>query len=104
MKRNSLNFVIDLVAFLNLLGLVFTGFIMEYILPPGTGGCGRAFRGGRGPDGIRDLWSMTRHQWGDIHYYLAILFVILMLVHIILHFGWIKNYLKSLFGSAQKQN
>jgi hypothetical protein len=56
MKRNSLNFVIDLAAFLNLLGLIFTGFIMEYILPPGTGGCGRAFRGGRGPDAIRDLW------------------------------------------------
>ena len=103
MKRGTLNFIIDLISFFNLLGLIFTGIIMKYILPPGTGGYGRGFRGGRGPaEEIKYLWSMTRHKWGDIHFYLAAVFVILIAVHIILHWSWIKNYFKSLLGLSGK--
>jgi hypothetical protein len=39
MKRSTLNFIVDLAAFLDLLGIIFTGLIMEYVLPPGTGAC-----------------------------------------------------------------
>jgi len=102
MKRSSLNFIIDLVAFLNLLSLAFTGFIMKYILPPGTGGRGRQLHGGLGGEHIKDFWSMTRHEWGDIHFYLALLFIVLMTAHILLHWSWLKNYLKSLFGFSRK--
>ena len=106
MKRTTLNFIVDLAAFLDLLGLAFTGFIMKYILPPGTGGRGRILRGGRGAgdlgEEIKELWSMTRHEWGDIHFYLAVLFATLMVVHIILHWGWIKAYFKSLLGISRK--
>jgi hypothetical protein len=45
---------------------------------------------------------MPRHEWGDIHFYLAVGFVALMVVHIILHWGWIKCYFKSLFGFPKK--
>ncbi|HUU16511.1 MAG TPA: DUF4405 domain-containing protein [Sedimentisphaerales bacterium] len=103
MKRTNLNFIVDLVAFLDLLCLAFTGFIMKYILPPGSGGYGRGFRGGRGPvEGIKYLWSMTRHEWGGIHFYLAVIFAVLMIVHIILHWSWIKAYFKSLLSFSRK--
>ena len=107
MKRNLLNFIIDTTAFIVLLGLTATGLIMQYVLPPGTGGgCGdgygSGFRGGRGPECAKDLLSMTRHQWGDVHYILAVIFIVLILVHIILHFSWIKNCFKSLFRCEQK--
>ena len=102
MRRATVNFIVDLVAFLSLLALAFTGFIMKYILPPGSGGRGRGFRGGRGTGEIEDFWSMTRHEWGDIHFYLAVLFAALMVIHIILHWTWIKNYFKSLFRVSQK--
>ena len=107
MKRTNLNFIVDLVAFLDLLGLACTGFIMKYILPPGTGGRGRMLRGGRGAEHfgeeIKELWSMTRHEWGDIHFYLAVIFAVLMIVHIILHWSWIKAYFKSLLGFSRKK-
>jgi len=102
MKRTTLNFIIDLVAFFDLLGLAFTGFIMKYILPPGTSGRGRQLHDGRGSEHIKELWSMTRHEWGDIHFYLAVIFAVLMVVHIILHWGWIKAYFKSLLGFPRK--
>jgi hypothetical protein len=94
MKRATLNFIIDLISFCGLLGLAFTGSIMKWVLPPGTGGLGRELGGGRGREEIQYLWSMTRHEWGAIHFYLAVGFVILMVGHIILHWSWIKNYFK----------
>lgn len=103
MKRSSLNFIIDLAGFINLLSLIFTGIIMKFILPPGTGGRGQLLHGGQGGEHIKDFWSLTRHEWGDIHFYLAILFIALMTIHIILHWTWLKNYLKSLFDFSQKQ-
>lgn len=102
MKRVTLNFIVDLVSFICLLGLVFTGFIIRAVLPPGTGGQGRQLHEGLGREHIKTFWSMSRHEWGDVHFYLAVVFVVLVLVHIILHFSWIKNYFKSLFGISRK--
>ncbi len=99
MKRTTLNYIIDFIGLINLLCLAVTGFIIKYILPPGTGGGhGYGYRGGRGPaEEIKDLWSLTRHQWGDIHFYFSVAFITLILLHIILHWTWIKNCSKSIF-------
>jgi hypothetical protein len=102
MKRSTLNFVIDLVSFVDLVGLVFTGFIIRYILPAGSGGRGRALHDGQGAEHIKTLCGMTRHEWGDIHFYFAVAFIILLTVHMILHWAWIKNYVKSLLGLRRK--
>ena len=103
MKRSTLNFLIDLISLINLLGMIITGVIIKYILPPGSGGGhGRGFRGGRGPaEQVKAVWSMTRHEWGDIHFYLSVLFIALIMVHIILHWNWIKCYFKSMFGTGR---
>ena len=99
MKRTTLNFIVDFISFIDLLVLACTGFIIKYILPPGSGGGhGFGYRGGRGAVEAKTLWSMTRHEWGDIHFYFSVLFIILMLVHLVLHWTWIKCYFKSLFG------
>jgi len=46
---------VDLVSFVDLLGMAFTGIIMKYVLPPGTGGCGQLLHGGRGREHIKEL-------------------------------------------------
>lgn len=96
MKRITINFLVDLIGFIDLLFLSFTGLVMKYTLPPGSGGHGRGFRGGREPAEIRYLFSMDRHEWGRIHFYLAVFFIILMIIHIVLHWNWIKCYFKSI--------
>jgi hypothetical protein len=104
MKRPTMNFIVDFVGLVNLMCLAFSGFIMKFILPPGTGGLGRGYRGGRGQgEEIKTLWSLSRHEWGDVHFYLAVLFLVLILVHIILHWNWIKCYTRSLFSLSQKK-
>ncbi len=102
MKRSTINFIVDLIGFIALLALAFTGSIIKFILPPGSGGLGRELHGGQGREHIREFISMGRHDWGDIHFFISVLFVILMIVHIVLHWTWIKNYIKSLFGLSQK--
>jgi len=105
MVRRTVNFILDLVSFVNLSGLIFTGFIMKYILPPGTGGMGRILHGGSGRGiNVKELWSMTRHEWSSIHFYLAVVFVVLMIIHVILHWTWIKCYVKSVVSQRSFNN
>ena len=90
MKRPSVNFLIDCFGFVLLCGLVYTGAILKWVLPPGTGG----YHGGRGGE-VKEYLSLTRHQWGDIHFWISIAFVLLMVFHLLLHYRWIKGYIKS---------
>jgi hypothetical protein len=80
MDKPKLNFVIDAVMFLCLMAMAGLGFLMRYVLPSG-----------------RDAWAAygsnlqfswlgwDRHDWGDIHLYLAFTLLILLALHIILH-------------------
>ncbi len=102
MKRTTLNFIVDLFSLISLLGLIFTGFIIKNILPPGTGGRGQVIHGGLGAGHVKALLSMTRLEWGDIHFIISVVFVVLMLVHLVLHWTWIKCYFKSLFRFSWK--
>ena len=96
MKRTKLNYIVDFIGFINLLCLVVSGFIIKYILPPGTGGRGQELHGGQGLGRTKALLSLTRHQWGDIHFYFSAAFITLILLHLILHWTWIKNCSKSI--------
>jgi len=102
-KRTTLNFVLDSISFVNLLLLATTGAIMKWVLPPGSGGgYGRGFRGGRPPTEVKDLFGLARHDWGTIHFALAVLFVLLILVHLVLHWSWIKTCGKSILFPSRK--
>ena len=98
MRRSSLNLLIDLLSFLLLMGLVFTGVIIKYVMPPGTGGLARELHSGAGREHIKEFVSLSRHQWGYIHFCISIVFVVLMLIHIILHWSCIKAYFRVMFG------
>lgn len=97
MKRTTLNYFVDLAALIDLIVLACIGYIIKYYLPPGTGGLGRELHGGLGTGQTKTLFSLSRHQWGDIHFYLSILFIALIILHLILHWAWIKNCTKAIF-------
>lgn len=103
MKRTTLNSLIELVSFVDLLLLAGTGSILKWVLPPGSGGGhGRGFRGGRIPMvETQDFASLRRHDWGDIHFVLAVLFLFLMFVHLYLHWTWIITCGKSILWPSR---
>ena len=96
MKRHTLNFTVDLAAFVVLVGMVVTSIIIRFVLPPGSGGRGRVMHGGQGGEQIKTFLNLGRHDWGDIHFYLAIAFATFMIIHIILHYNWIVKTTKNL--------
>jgi hypothetical protein len=89
-KRSTVNFVIDALTFAFFVFLVATGFILYYVLPAGSG---RIEGGGPGQGAaVREitlLWGLDRHQWGEIHFWLAAAILILLSFHLALHWRWI---------------
>jgi hypothetical protein len=78
MKRHVLNFVIDLVTLVVMLGVTATGLLLRWILMPGS-------RGGRG----LEFLGLGRRDWGDVHFWLSIALLVLVLVHVALHWTWV---------------
>jgi hypothetical protein len=94
----------DLINAVLFVALATTGIILRWVLPHGSGGGGgagqhgggRGFRGGRGP--APELLDMTRHEWGDIHFWIAVSLVAFVLLHLALHFGWIRAACRQVIG------
>lgn len=80
MAKPQINFLIDALMFLCVMALAGLGFLMKYIMPPG-----RELWVKYGSNPALSWLGWNRHDWGDIHLYLAVAFLILLLFHIILH-------------------
>jgi hypothetical protein len=76
MARPNVNFAVDSVGFAGFVLLTATGVLMRYVLPPGSGH-------------FTTLWTLDRHGWGNIHFWLAIAFLSVLVVHLFLHWRWI---------------
>jgi hypothetical protein len=81
MSKSATNFWVDVVAFVAFVLLGTTGAITRYVLPAGTGH-------------FRSLWGMDRHDWGGIHFWIAVVFLIALTVHLFLHWNWIACTIK----------
>lgn len=79
MKKPTLNFIVDTIAFFLFLCLLSTGFLIFLVIPPGSG---------------FTVWNMGRHSWGEIHFWIALSFLIMMVIHVTLHWKWIKTKVK----------
>lgn len=75
MKRNTLNYLLDGALALAMAGLLATGLLMRFVLPP---------RSGR-----LQLWGWDRHDWGDLHLWVVIFFLAVLLAHLALHWQWV---------------
>ena len=86
--KSKLNFLIEGISLLALTLLIATGLTMEFRLPPGSGGEGAALHGGVGRQALT-LAGISRHEWGAIHFYLANGMLVLLALHVWLHWRWI---------------
>lgn len=81
MKRTNLNFTIDVLTFIGFIFLTTTGILMYYVLPAGSGH-------------YVTIWGLDRHQWGAIHFWIAVVFFSILTIHLILHWRWIVNVVR----------
>jgi hypothetical protein len=76
MKRLFDNLFIDLFAAALMVGMAATGYILRFPLPPGS-------------NKSLSLWGLLRHQWGDVHFWISLALLGVILLHVVLHWQWV---------------
>lgn len=71
--------IIDILAFIAFLISAFSGVVMWLALPSQSGKISLEFL------------SLARHQWNAIHLFSSLIFVVIIIIHLALHWKWIKN-------------
>ena len=79
MKYAKINAWIDLTAFVAALASIVTGYVLWIYFPLGSG------------RGSMNFLDISYQSWYDLHFYTSTLFVILIAIHLILHYRWVKN-------------
>jgi hypothetical protein len=79
MKKVKVNFWMDTVIFINFIGVIFTGVLLH-----------------RFPPELKEnlILGVSRYDWGDLHWVLALSLIFLTIVHLFLHWGWLKGTFK----------
>ncbi len=85
-KSNLIKFV-DVTAFIGFIFVVSTGVLLRYVLPTQSG---RAV----------ELLGMNRHDWGDIHFYITLIFLIILSIHLLLHWKFFLHLFQNGFKST----
>jgi len=91
-NRTDWKYLIDTPLFLCTVGIVVIGVLLGFVIPEGS----------LGPGQSKYFLGVHRHQWGHIHLWLSLTFTALLIIHIVLAWGWIKGKAKGLFGRIWK--
>ncbi len=68
--------------------MIATGYILYFALPPET-------------NKSLSLWGWTRHQWGQVHFWISVGVLAVLLVHVALHWQWLVVTLAQRMGLAR---
>ncbi len=75
MKKIRLLIIVDVLAFLGLIVVYASGIIMTKFFGAGA----------------KTVIVLTRGNWYEMHSISSWFFIIMAVIHLLLHFGWIKN-------------
>lgn len=90
MKKADKKFIVDTFIFALFIILAATGLFLYFKLPPGSHGA--------------VVWGLSRHTWGDIHFWVAVVFLTFIAYHLILNWNWIICMIKGRYKDINKQN
>lgn len=98
MDKTKINFVIDALMFLCLMAMAGLGFLMKYVLLPGRQAWAKYGRN------VELTWlGWDRHDWGEIHLYLAFILLTLLTIHLILHWKMILGLFEKLIPNHRRR-
>lgn len=84
MKKMTVNIIIDVLMLVAISLISFSGFLLNDILPHCHG------MGGR----VRAVLGMGRHLWADIHLIAGVVLVVLLVLHIVLHWSQVDGFFR----------
>ncbi len=92
MKKFSWKYLVDVLMFLSMIGIILIGLLLAFILKEGP-----AVK-----ESDKFFIGLHRHQGTHIHLYLSIAFSVFLIFHLLLEWGWIKGKTKQLFKGSWK--
>jgi len=87
MKEPDWKYLVDAFLFISLGGMALIGILLGLVIPAGP----------VSSESAKYFLGLHRHQWGNIHAYLSIAFVVLTVVHIVLNWKWITARTSQIF-------
>ncbi len=87
MKKITANFIANIILFVILMGQIFTGILLHRFSHAAADAA---------------ILGLTHYTWGCLHWAASVLFMIVILTHLILHWGWIKAAAQKYFRMASK--
>jgi len=87
MKKVVTNFFMDILLFVVLMSQAFTGILLH-----------------RFPPELADttVLGIMRYTWGTLHWVASLLFVIVIITHLVLHWGWMTVNTQKYFRMTSK--
>ena len=85
MGKNTLKYITDSILFISLSATAVLGFLMEFAIPRGQGHGSNVFLG------------LDRHEWGDMHFFLALIFLTALVAHLTMNRTWIVQFTRKYF-------
>ncbi|MGD8537730.1 MAG: DUF4405 domain-containing protein [Candidatus Aminicenantes bacterium] len=93
MKKSDWQYLVDTLLFICMFGIALIGILMGFFLAEGP-----VVR-----ESEKYFLGLHRHQWSDIHLYLSLAFICLLIFHLILAWSWIKGKAQSLFKNRWRR-
>lgn len=90
MNRSKINYIVDFLVCISFIATAFSGVAIKLFMPSGV-------RQGR----LQEFLGMEKGIWLEIHDWFGILFIIIVLVHFILHWDWVVCMTKNIFQSDE---
>jgi hypothetical protein len=87
-RQARLNFTLNSLLFLAFIIVNLSGLIVWLVMPSG------GYQGGRNPAYQMTLINLSRHTWNDIHLWSGLAMILVLIVHISLHWKWIACMLR----------
>jgi preprotein translocase subunit SecG len=88
MRLVTINATVDLLALIVFIPSFITGAVLLWVLPSGGGG----FQGGAGlASGANIFLGLSRQTWVNLHNVTSMIFTILLVLHLILHWRYFRR-------------
>jgi hypothetical protein len=94
------NALVDLCALISFIPMLVSGVVLFGILPSGGGG----YKGGAGTLVSHEFIGLTRFDWVAIHDWTGFIFAVLVAIHLVLHWRFMKNMHKYIGGARKEEN
>lgn len=93
MNKAKINYTVDMLALISFLVTAVSGLAIFFFMPEGVR------RGG-----FQEFLGITKNVWVDAHDVAGIIFIILAIIHFLLHWQWLVSMTKCIFAGKTEES